>query len=213
VKLFPGRQVVVAAPSVAALPAVSDVERTRLAEWWEVQPKVDVKIDAGGAKVVVVKFNDYQCPPCRITYDAYKPIFQKHGNHVKYVLRHFPLEGECNGGTPGGSHYAACEAAAAVLMARAKGTAEKMEEWLFANQGPPQLTPAQVRAAARDVAGITDFEARYPEILKEVRTDVALGTELKVNSTPTFFINGRMLPQILAPQYFNALIELELKRP
>jgi protein-disulfide isomerase len=40
-----------------------------------------------------------------------------------------------------------------------------------------------------------------------------LGTQLKVSSTPTFFINGRRLPQTLAPQYLNVILEAELKRP
>lgn len=218
VTIFPSNRVAAAAapaPAAAAasLPAVSDLDRSRLAEWWELQPRTELNVDGGGAKVVVVKFNDYQCPPCRLTHEAYKPVFAKHGSAVKYVLKHFPLEGECNAAAAGGGHYAACEAAAAVLMARSRGTADKMEEWLFANQGPPQLTPDQVRSAARDVAGLSDFEAQYPEVLKEVRADAALGARLDVKSTPTFYINGRMVPQILEPQFFNVLIELELKRP
>jgi protein-disulfide isomerase len=97
-------------------------------------------------------------------------------------------------------------------MAQAKGASEKMEEWLFSHQGPPILTPAQVKDAARNVAGITDFDAQYPAALKEIRADAALGERLKVNSTPTFFINGRRLPQAVAAQYMNTLIDIELKR-
>ena len=48
--------------------------------------------------------------------------------------------------------------------------------------------------------------------LKEIREDAQLGTTLKVNSTPTFFINGRKLPQTLEPQHLNVLIEIELNR-
>jgi protein-disulfide isomerase len=98
-----------------------------------------------------------------------------------------------------------------VNMARAKGTPDRLEEWLFANQGPPLLTPQQVRDAARTVGGISDFDAQYPQVLKDVRADALLGEQLKVGSTPTFFINGRKVTDILAPQYFNVLIELELK--
>jgi uncharacterized membrane protein len=204
-----------AAPSipVAALPAVSDAERAKLAEWWDLQPKEIVPVDGAGAKVVVVKFNDYQCPLCGVTYMAYKPVFDNYPGTVKFITKHYPLEGECNPGVPGGGHTAACEAAAAVIMARAKGTEQKMEDWLFSHQGPPILTPAQVRDAARDVAGVTDFDAQYKTVLKEIRGDAELGAQLKVNSTPTFFINGRRLPQAVAAQYMNVLIQLELKRP
>jgi uncharacterized membrane protein/protein-disulfide isomerase len=211
---FPSESAAASSAAAPDLPPVTAEQRTQLAQWWEVQPKVDLPVAADGAKVVIVKFNDYQCPPCRLTHDAYKGVIAKHtaGGQVKYVLKHFPLEPECNVNAPGGIHTAACEAAAAVLLARPRGTADKMEEWLFANQGPPQLSSAQVRAAARDVAGIADFDARYAEALKEVRSDAALGGTLQVNSTPTFFINGRKIPQILQPQYFEVLIELELNR-
>ena len=69
-----------------------------------------------------------------------------------------------------------------------------------------------MKAAARDVAGITDFDAQYLTALKEIREDAQLGATLKVTSTPTFFINGRRLPQTLEPQHLNVLIEIELKR-
>ena len=139
------------------------------------QPVVEVPIDKGTAKVLIVKFNDFQCPPCRQTYMEYKGILPKYtaNGTVKYVVRHFPLELECN--TLNAGHDAACEAAAAFLMATKKGTAEKLETWLFANQGPPHLTPNQVRQAAVEIGGITDFDAQYPAVLNEVKADAALG--------------------------------------
>ena len=212
-KTFPkGNAPAMTAPTVATMPVVSDAERERLAQWWEMQPKEILPIDGGGAKVVVVKFNDYQCPLCGTTYKHYKPVFQSHAGEVRLITKHYPLESECNPGVNAG-HFAACEAAAAVIMARAKGTAEKMEDWLFDHQGPPILTPDQVKAAARDVAGVTDFDAQYLTALKEIREDAQLGTQLKVSSTPTFFINGRRLPQqMLEPQHLNVLLEIELKR-
>jgi protein-disulfide isomerase len=209
---FPREAKAAAAAPEAAPVVVTDAERAKLAEWWDVQPKEIVPVDGGGAKVVVVKFNDYQCPLCGLTYNAYKPVFQKQSKDVRFVVKHYPLEGECNPGAPGGTHRASCEAAAAVIMAKAKGTSEKLEDWLFSHLGPPMLTPDQVKQAARDVAGIQDFDAQYPEVLKQVRADAALGDQLKVNSTPTFFINGRRLPESIAAPYFDALLEIEIKR-
>jgi protein-disulfide isomerase len=201
-----------ASAAPAALPAVTDEDRANLTKWWDVQPKSEIPIPLDGAKVLVVKFNDYQCPACKATYDAYKGILSKYvaSGQVKYVTKHYPLEPECNPYVQM-NHYASCEASAAVIMSRGKGTTTKFEEWLFAHIGPPILTSDQVKDAARTVAGITDFDAQYPRALEEIKTDAGLGNLLQVNSTPTFYINGRK-PGILAPQYFDALIQLELQR-
>jgi uncharacterized membrane protein len=197
------------------LPAVAPDERAKLAQWWDVQPKVDLPISADGAKVLIVKFNDYQCPACKMTYEAYGPLLAKYtaSGQVKYVLKHYPLEPECNPNTPGMNHFASCEASAAVIMAQAKGTKPKLEDWLFSHIGPPMLTSAQVKDAARTVAGITDFDEQYPRVLEQIKVDTGLGGLLQISGTPTFFINGKRLPaQILAPQYFDVLIQLELER-
>jgi uncharacterized membrane protein len=196
------------------LPAVSDDERAKLAQWWAVQPTTDLPVSADGAKVVIVKFNDYQCPGCKMTWEAYGPVIAKYGSgQVKYVVKHYPLEPECNPNTPGMNHFASCEASAAIIMAKSKGTSEKLENWIYSHIGPPMLTSDQVKEAARTVGGITDFDAQYPRVLEQIKVDTGLGGLVKVNGTPTFFINGKRLPgQILAPQYFDLLIQLELQR-
>ena len=200
--------------AVQDLPSVSDDERVKVGEWWDMQPQVSVPVPADGAKVVVVKFNDYQCPACKLTHEQYRGVLEKYTatKDVRYVVKHFPLEGECNPHAAGGNHYASCEAAAGVVMARAKGTAGKLEDWIFTNLGPPLLTPAQMKDAVRTVGGIADYDARYPTAIQEVTADATLGQQLKVRSTPTFFINGRMLPNLVQPQYLAVIIDHELKR-
>jgi uncharacterized membrane protein/protein-disulfide isomerase len=196
------------------LPTVTDDERAKLAQWWEVQPKVEVPLPADGAKVLIVKFNDYQCPACKVTFDQYKQILPKYiaSGQVKYVVKQYPLEPECNPYVPNVVHNASCEAAASVIMARSKGTADKLEDWIFSHQGPPLLTPEQVKDAARSIGGITDFDAQYARAKEEIKTDAGLGQLLNVKSTPTFYINGRSPTQILPAQYFEVLIQLELQR-
>jgi uncharacterized membrane protein/protein-disulfide isomerase len=174
-------------------------------------PRVPVMVPTMGAEVVIVKFNDYMCPPCRQTYLEYKPIItklqQQNPGKILFITRDFPLDPECN--TVGGSHLAACEAAVAVRLAREKGKAEAMEDWLFANQ--PQLTPALVKTGLQTVAGISDFDARYANTLQLVKGDINQGMQLKVNGTPTFFMNGLRLPNFRA-EIFEAAVLMELRR-
>jgi protein-disulfide isomerase len=130
---------------------------------------------------------------------------------VKFVLKGFPLSSECNSIVPTNMHDAACTAAAGAVMARGKGTAPALVDWFFLHQD--DLTPETTRKAIIDIGKITDYDTEYPRAIQEVKTDVAIGQSQGINSTPTFYINGRKIPGGgLPPNYFEAAIELELQR-
>ncbi len=195
-------------------PAPPPTDQARLAEFvrfYEAQPRLTLNVPAEGAKVLVVKFNDYLCPACGESFRAYKSVLAKYEasnpGAVRLVTRDFPLETECN---TGGPHPAACEAAVAVRLARPKGRAEALEEYLFANQ--QGMTADKVKQAARDVGQVTDFDARYQATLEQVKADSAYGRQLGVGSTPTFFINGVKLDGMLPAVYFDQAIAYELGR-
>ena len=209
---FPVAEIRPAAPQAA--PLASD-QRSEFERWWDVQTKApNFPFENDGVKVLIVEFADFQCPQCRVQYFAVKPILDKYADRptdVKMVMKLFPLNSDCNAFVATQMHPAACQAAAAAVMARSKGLFAKMEDWLFLHQ--TELSPATVKSAAVDVAKITDFDAQYARAIQEVKTDTAMGSALGVTSTPTFFINGRRIPGGgLPPQYFEAAIELELKR-
>ena len=200
-----------AAIAQASAPALSQDQRSEFERWWDMQDKVDVPYPKDGAKVLVVKFNDYQCPPCKQTYYGYEPILARSKpSEVKYVMKHFPLDPACNSAVRDLLHTAACDAAAAAVMARSKGTLDTLAAWFFAHQ--EELSPATVRTAAREVGGIDDFDARYPAAIRQVKAEAAEGGALGAGSTPTFFINGRRVKGGLPPHFFEAAIEIELKR-
>jgi len=126
------------------------------------------------------------------------------------VLKDYPLNRDCNDALGQTIHPAACDAAVAVRLALAHNKTEAMEEWLYTHQ--PAMTPPSVRQAARDIAGIEDFDAKYASTLSLVKGDVALGRQLQIKSTPTFFINGVKIEGALPPQYFEQAIAYELQR-
>ena len=57
---------------------------------------------------------------------------------------------------------------------------------------------------------MTDFDAKYQATLELVKGDIAMGQQLKVNQTPTFFINGIKIDGAWAPQFFDQAIAYEL---
>lgn len=189
-------------------------QRAQLEAWWAVQPTVDIPVQRSeGTRVLIVKFSDYQCPGCRSAFEALRPVLAKYeGQPVEFVKKHYPLEPECNPGIQMGvPHYGSCEAAAAYEMAKGTPHLDKLDKWLFDNQ--QTLTKDSVRRAAEEIAGIADYDTRYEATLETVRADAALGKRLNVRSTPTIYINGKMLnPSIMPPAYYDTLIELELKK-
>ena len=201
------------AAAAEAAPAPSQEQRSELERFLATAPRVPLAIPAEGAKVLIVKFNDFQCPACGHSYLTYKPILAKyeaeHPGAVRVVLKDYPLNSQCNLDLTTPMHPAACEAAVAVRLARAHNRGEAMEEWLYTHQ--PSMTPAAVRQAARDIGQINDFDAKYASTLELVKGDIALGHQLQVRSTPTFFINGVKVEGEWAPQYFDQAIAYELQ--
>jgi len=219
VAFFPkeGTAATQAAATAASAAPVSGDARAQFESAWAQQPRVDLGVPADGASVIVVKFNDYMCPMCRIKEAEYKPIFDRfeasNPGKVKLVLKDWPWNSTCNfnasGTIPG--HEAACDAAAAARMARDRGKTQEMVDWLFANQG---TTPANVRQAAARILGVTDFDREYALKLPQIRMDIADGGVLNIKGTPTYFVNGVLLPNAgLDASYFELAIALELKRP
>jgi uncharacterized membrane protein/protein-disulfide isomerase len=196
------------------IPATSAEQLAKFEQYLAAQPRVPVMVPSDGAALVIVKFNDYQCPGCGETHRQLKPVLAKWNKEapgkVKFISKDYPLEPECNQFVPQELHPGACEGAVAVRLAREKGRGEAMEDWLFANQ-PAMMQPQAVKNAALTVGQVKDFDARYKGTLELVKADIMQGAQLKVNGTPTFFFNGMRLPGLRA-EYFDAAIAWELKR-
>jgi uncharacterized membrane protein/protein-disulfide isomerase len=209
---FFGRE---AAAGPDAVPVqIAQNQQSELERFLESAPRVPLVVPSAGASVVVVKFNDYQCPACAQSYESYKPILAKYEasnpGAVRVVMKDFPLSQTCNAGMTTNLHPAACHAAVAVRLARLKGRGEAMEEWLYKNQ--QGMTPQTVRQAAKDIGQIDDFDAKYPATIDQVKADITMGQQLRVSSTPTFFINGVKIDGAWAPQFFDQALAHEIKR-
>ncbi len=212
VAFFPREGSVVGDDGSAAAAAVSQDRRSEFERYFTSQPRVPLMVPNEGAKVLIVKFNDFQCPACGQSYLQYKPVLAKFDaerpGEVKLVLKDYPLNRDCNDNMQQTLHPAACDAAVAVRLAEQHGKAVALEEYLYTHQ--PDMTPPMVRQAARDMGGVTDWDAKYASTLTLVKGDVALGRQLQIKSTPTFFINGVKIEGALPPQYFQQAIEYEL---
>jgi uncharacterized membrane protein/predicted DsbA family dithiol-disulfide isomerase len=183
--------------------------------WWNAQPRIETGVPLNGAKVVIVKFSDFQCPGCKQTWIMYSPILKKYtdaGSQVRFVMKDFPLNSNCNVAVQTQMHPFSCQASVAYRAAVERGKGPEMENWIFTNQ--TILTNENIREAAKDIAGITDLDREMPLRLPSIKKDTADGGALQINQTPTFFINGVKLPteSWLNPEYFDLAIQIELKK-
>jgi uncharacterized membrane protein len=196
--------------ATAPLETLSPDQVTEWDKWLDAQPRAQEVLPTGAVKVLVVKFNDYQCPACRQTWAEYRGIIAKYEQAYpgvfKFENRDFPLEAECGFG---GIHGAACEAAVAVRLAKAKNKDAELGQYFYEHQS--EMSRDEVKQALRDIAQINDFDEQYAKVLPDVRADAQLGQKLGVNGTPTFFINGIKVPS-LRPAYFDAAIAYALRK-
>jgi protein-disulfide isomerase len=205
--------------STQPAPATVSDDQSAFERDWAARPRVDVGTSADGAAVVVTAFVDWQCPTC--THLEYAPVIAsyeaKAPGSVRYVPRDYPINAKCNPNIPADApahHPAACEAAAAVRMARDRGKADEFIGWIFANQSA--LTPERVKAEAASMLAVHDFDAAYAAELPRIQRDVADATRLHVQFAPTVFVNGVLVNEpgggLPAPQKLDYAIQYELRR-
>jgi uncharacterized membrane protein/protein-disulfide isomerase len=208
------------APAAAATPQSADMDKA-FADAWFQQNRVNLGIPDDGAKVLIVKFIDWQCPSCKAAHFAYKPVLEEfeksNPGAVKQVVKDYPLNSRCNYGVSTEMHPAACEEAAAVRMARERGKETELVDWLFGMPGELQQrrTPDMVKSQVAKLAGVTDFDREYAARLPAIKQDAADGGALRVSQTPTYFINGIRAQTDqgwLPPHYFGLAIKLELDK-
>ncbi len=137
------------------------------------------------APVVIVEFADFECPACGAARPAIDEVYDKHPNEVAVVFKHFPLS----------MHPHAEKAARAAVAAAKQGKFWEMHALLFDNQ--TQLTPENVEKLAEKAGlDLTRFrQDRDSEATADVvARDRKQGEALKLDSTPSLFVNGRKFP-------------------
>jgi protein-disulfide isomerase len=174
-------------------------------------PRHEVVVDASdpalgssSAAVTLVEFSDFQCPFCQRVAPTLKRVVDTYGDRVRVVWKDFPLTQ---------IHPQAFMAAEAAHCAGDGGRYWEYHDLLFANQ--QALQPDDLRRYARELGlDVAAFDAclsssRHTE---RVRNGIAQGTRLGVNSTPTVYVNGRLLSGAQPYEIFAAVIDEELSR-
>ncbi len=169
----------------------------------------NVKGATESAKVTVVEFSDFQCPACRATEPLVDQLAQEFADSVSFSYRHFPLES---------IHPNARAAALAAEAAATQNSFWPYHDLLFDKQDEwtPIANQNELRTVFISYAKSLDLNADQfataldsPEVEARVNADTALANQLKVNSTPTFFVNGEPTSTIKLRETITSLLSVE----
>ncbi len=129
-------------------------------------------------------------------------VLEKYPQEVKLVFKNFPLR----------NHKFAQPAAIAAHAAGKQGKFWEFHDLLFKNYN--RLNAQRVKQIARQLnLDLVQFEKdqKDPQIRARIRQDLSDAAKAGVRSTPTVFINGRLLRRRNL-KGFERMIEKELKK-
>lgn len=164
--------------------------------------------DVSAQKVEILKYSDFQCPACRNFVPMEVQLKNEYGDMVEITYKHFPLSGFQF------SRLAAHSAEAA----REQGKFHEMHDLIFEHQAEWSRGNAREHFESYAEQLNLDMErfredVESEEIAARVERDRQEGMRRMVNSTPTFFVNGRKLQQ--NPQNYDqmkSIVELYMYR-
>jgi protein-disulfide isomerase len=169
-------------------------------------------LGSASAPVTIFEYSDYQCPYCRRHVLQTLPQIKKtyiDTGQVRYVFKDFPLE----------SHANALQAAEAARCAGAQGAFWSMHDRLFetqsewAGQDQQQVLDTFVRYAqglGLDTATFRECIASE-QFAAQIAQDMQDGQQAGVQGTPSFLIDGQLLPGAYPFESFQEMIEAALR--
>ncbi len=159
------------------------------------------------AKITMEEYGDYQCPSCGVLFHELKKLEQEYGTQMRFVFRHFPLQG----------HKYALVAAHAAEAASQQGRFWEMHDMIYTNQGAwsasSDARPIFIQYARNLGLDVDRFtrDLDDPAVAARVQADYQRGVAARVEGTPSIFLNGRQLrPEAYTPEGLRMALDFML---
>jgi protein-disulfide isomerase len=157
------------------------------------------------AKIKIVEFFDYGCPHCKLTMPMLEDVVAQHPGQVVVYYLHYPLK----------MHGQSIPAATAAIAAQRQKKFREMHHKLFALQG--NQSDEEIRKAAKELKlDMKRFEADWkdPAVRAQVDADMKQGDAVKLDGTPTIYIDGKLYTDPPDADWIKSWIaeELEVNR-
>jgi protein-disulfide isomerase len=155
------------------------------------------------APVTLVEYSDFQCPACENYYWFVSTLTQDASTTMRFVYRNFPLP----------QHANAIPASLAAESAGLQGKYWEMFDLLFRNHNdwtelsdPSPIFMSYAKNLGLNITKFSD-DLKNPALTAHIQADLASGQAVGINSTPTFFINGKAVPNPQSYAEFKKLID------
>lgn len=159
----------------------------------------------GTDRVEIVLFTDFQCPFCAQFAQAFRRLQSEGGNagQITVQFKHFPLT----------IHPAASLAHQAALAAGEQGKFWEMHDLLFANQSAVRRDDL-LQYAIKLGLDLDRFKKDLDSdrLRQRIEADKAEGERLRVQGTPTFFVNGKQYSGARSFDQLKHLVRDEQRR-
>lgn len=160
------------------------------------------------ATTTLIEYSDFQCPACGAYYPIVKKITEDLSGQIKFAYRNFPLP----------QHKNARLAATVAEAAGKQGKFWEMHDLIFQNQSDWSEEKNASAIFAKYAQDLNLDLARFQtdiaseEIKAKIENDSQSGIRAGVNSTPSFFLNGKKMDNPRNYDEFKNAIEQALRQ-
>ncbi len=165
-------------------------------------------IGANAKKVNLTEYGDYQCPACGQYHPLLKQLIAEYKNDIQFQFRNYPLQQ---------IHPNARAASRAAEAAGKQDRFWEMHDKLYEQQDSWKNS-SSANTIFNSYAGelglnVSKFKTDFmsSEINDIITADYNEGTRLGVNSTPTFFLQGKKITNPQTLDDFKKLIDDAIK--
>lgn len=172
---------------------------------FEVQAGNSPFMGGSNAKVTIVEFSDFQCPFCAKGAEIVNELKKKYGNKIKVAFKNYPL--------PFHNHAQKAAEAGLCVHEQKKEAFWKMHDLMFADQAGLSEEGLKDKAGKAGV-DVSKFTACLTsgKYAAQVKADMEEGKKVGVKSTPTFFVNGKMVNGAHPVEVFSEIIDEDLAK-
>jgi len=164
------------------------------------------------APITIIEFGDFECPQCKVEAQALRQnLVKTFPTQVQFFFKDFPLE----------SIHPWSKAAAIAGRCVYRQDANAFwdyHDWIYEHQDEIAKDPSTLKSKILDFAKSKNWDtAKLEQCVDsnateaEVASSIAEGKKLRIDGTPTLFINGRRLVGNVPWQNLKQLIDFELE--